>query len=194
MLTVKKHFSILMLAAMTALLGGLLIEALLSLMTGWPFGHTQLGHLLGWIGLMIMLLVFGYSIKKRARGKTGWPKAWFWVHQAAGVLAPLLIVIHAGPHFHALVPSLTLTAMVIVALSGLTGIFVHRKALALLNTQRKQLLDQGLSRQEAEERLSLLAAEEAGFRVWQLIHVPAVALFLVLVIAHIGGALYFGGL
>lgn len=192
--TVKKRFYIIILAGLAALAGGFLIETSFSFITGWPLGHTQKGHLLGWLGLGIMLLVFGYSVKKRFGRQTGWPKAWFWLHQLAGIIAPVLIIVHAGPHFHALVPSLALTAMLIVTLSGLTGAFVHRKALTLLNSGRKALLAQGLSEQQAEDKLYDLAAEAASFKIWRLIHVPVAVLFMILVIAHIGGALYFGGL
>ncbi len=192
--TVKKRFYIIILAGLAALAGGFLIETSFSFITGWPLGHTQKGHLLGWLGLGIMLLVFGYSVKKRFGRLTGWPKAWFWLHQLAGIIAPVLIIVHAGPHFHALVPSLALVAMLIVTLSGLTGAMVHRKALMLLNAERKALLDQGLTKLQAEALLYDLAAEEAGFKTWRLIHVPVATIFMVLLAAHIGGALYFGGL
>lgn len=189
-----KRFIFVLVAVSVAVLSGLLIEALISFVTGWPFGHTQNGHLLGWLGFLAMLAGFGYSIKKRFDRKSGWPKVWFWVHQSSGVLAPLLILVHAGPHFHALVPAFALAAMIVVAISGLTGVIVHRKAISLMNAERAELRSQGLSRSDVESRLFDLASQEETFRLWQLIHVPMVMLFLVLVICHIGGALYFGGM
>ncbi len=116
------------------------------------------------------------------------------VHQVAGIFGPMLILIHAGWHFHALVPALTLIAMGIVVVSGVIGVAVHRKALALLNSTRKGLVSQGLSQEDIEDRLFDLVPGEETFRVWQIIHVPMVMLFLALVASHILGALYFGGL
>lgn len=181
--------------ATLAIAMGLLVEVLLSMRSGEKFGHSQQGHVLGWIGLAVMLTVFIYSSKKRQsqRQKKPWPKGWFWVHQVAGIVGPLLILIHAGPHFHALVPVLAMVTMAIVALTGLIGVVVHHKALNLLKSTRQDLLNQGFSATEVEERLYDLAASEETFRLWQLIHVPMVTLFLVLLSAHILGALYFGG-
>ncbi|MEQ1636330.1 MAG: hypothetical protein ABL903_06535 [Methylococcales bacterium] len=179
-----------------AIIIGLLAEALLSIRFSTLFGHTQQGHMVGWIGLAVMLSVFVYSVKKRQsqRQKSAWPKGWFWVHQVAGVVAPVLILIHAGSHFHALVPLLALVTMGIVALTGLIGVAVHRKALGLLKNTRQELLSQGLSPEVVEAQLYDLASSEETFRLWQLIHVPMVILFLVLLTAHILGALYYGGL
>lgn len=173
--------------------GGLLIEVFLSLKSGWPFGHTQKGHIVGWIGLAVILLVFIYPLKKRYRRKAGWPRGWFRVHQVAGVAGPVLIFVHAGPHFHALMPVLAMLAMVIVVLSGVLGLAAHRKALHLLEEKRKELLRQGLSQEDVEDQLYDLASSEETFRVWQIIHAPMVAMFLALVATHIIGALYFGG-
>jgi hypothetical protein len=172
---------------------GLLIEVLITFQSDWPFGHTQLGHVVGWLGLAIILLVFVYSIKKRSSRKTGWPKGWFFVHKVAGIVGPMLILVHAGPHFHALVPMLALVTMGIVVVSGVIGLVVHRQAVGLLKHSRKELLSQGLSDEEVEDRLYGLASGEEIFRVWQMIHAPLVVLFIALAMAHVFGALYFGG-
>jgi len=193
MTVVTGRFLIVIGCVVAIIVGGFLIEVLLSLQSGWLFGHTQTGHVVGWIGLAVILTVFVYPIKKRDGRESGWPKGWFMVHQAAGIVGPLLILIHAGPHFHALVPILALLAMIIVVVSGVIGVAVHRKALRLLNAARRELLSQGLSYEDAEDRLYDLASGEETFRIWQMIHTPVVVMFLVLVIAHVLGALYFGG-
>ncbi|MBK8816541.1 MAG: hypothetical protein IPN42_14040 [Methylococcaceae bacterium] len=194
MTPISKRFILVITSVLIAIVVGLLIEVLLSLQAGWPFGHTQKGHQVGWLGFVVLLSVFGYSYKKRCARKAGWPKGWFRVHQIAGTLAPLFILVHTGPHFHALVPLLALMTMGFVAMTGLVGMFVHRKAVGMLNGTRKTLLSQGLSREAVEEKLFELASDEEMFRIWQTIHVPMVFLFIVLLLAHIGGALYFGGM
>ncbi|MGZ8136645.1 MAG: hypothetical protein ACXW1W_06380 [Methylococcaceae bacterium] len=189
----RERFYIVISFVIAAVACGLLIEMLLSLKFGWPFGHTQTGHIVGWLGLAVILLAFGYPLRKRCPGKAGWPKGWFLVHQAAGVFGPILIFIHAGPHFHALVPVFAMLAMIIVAVSGVIGVFVHRKALRLLGDKRKELLSRGFSLEAVEDQLYDLVSSEETFRVWQIIHAPMTIIFLALVAAHIGGALYFGG-
>jgi len=194
MSVITQRFLIVIGCLIAAIVGGLLLEVLLSFQAGWPFGHTQTGHIVGWVGLAVILMVFIYSAKKRFGRKAGWPKGWFWVHKIAGVLGPVLILIHAGPHFHALIPILALLAMVIVVVSGVIGVAVHRKAVVLLKDTRSELLGRGHSKEDVEDRLHDLASGEEAFRVWQIIHTPMVMLFLALVIAHVLGALYFGGL
>lgn len=194
MTIITKRFLTVISYVVIAIAVGFLIEVLLSSQSGWQFGHTQTGHLVGWAGLAIILTVFIYSVKKRRARKSGWPKGWFLVHEVAGIIGPVLILVHAGPHFHALIPTLTLLAMGIVTLSGIIGVAVHRKAISLLNTKRKELLSQGFSHEDVEDRLFGLASDEETFRVWQIIHVPMVMIFLVLVITHVLGALYLGGL
>ncbi len=173
--------------------GAFALEQLLTARPDRPFGHTQGGHLTGWVGLGVVLLVFVYSFRKRSAPERRWPKGWFRVHMAAGVLGPSLILIHAGNHFHALVPVLALLALGLVVLSGITGQAVHYMVLRTLHDRRRELARQGLSEDEIDARLHTMAAQEKVFRFWQYLHAPVTVTFLVLTLLHIGGALYFGG-
>lgn len=174
--------------------GVFLFEAFLSLETSLPFGHTRQGHVTGWIGLVVILLVFLYPIRERVGQNRMWPRGWFQVHMVAGVVGPLLIVLHAGAHLHALVPILAMVSMGIVVLSRIIGQAVHYLALRTLNEERRQLLQQGVSPVEAEVRLHDVASREETFRVWQLIHAPMTLLFIALVALHVVGTMFFGGL
>lgn len=171
-----------------------LIEALLSVGRPSPFAHTKQGHITGWIGLGTTVLVFVYPIKKRLAKNRRWPRDWFRVHMVAGVMGPILILMHSGAHLHALVPSLALAAMAVVAVSGIVGQGVHYLALSALNDRRRQLHDEGLDPEEVEIQLHRMAAQEQAFRLWQSIHAPLTMTFLVLTALHVMGAVYFGGL
>lgn len=179
---------------LTAVAAAFALEFFLSPRPDHPFGHTQMGHAVGWAGLLLILLVFAYPIRKRFAKDRRWPKGWFQVHKALGVLGPLIILVHSGAHFHALVPVLAMIAMGLVVLSGITGQVLHHLALRTLNEQQRELAHQGLSDAEIQSRLHDLASREETFRLWQCIHAPLTATFVVLMLMHIGGALYFGGL
>ena len=56
-----------------------------------------------------------------------------------GVVGPLLIFLHSGAHYHALVPILAMLSMVIVVVSGIVGQAVHAFSLRALNDQRRRL-------------------------------------------------------
>lgn len=179
--------------ALAAIAGSFALEQMLSLRPDRPFGHTHPGHVTGWIGLGLILLVFVYSYRKRSAPPQRWPKGWFRVHMAAGVAGPMLILVHAGNHFHALVPILAMLAMGLVVLNGIIGQAVHYMVLRTLQVQRRELTDQGLSDDEIDARLHTMASQEKVFRFWQYLHAPLTVTFLVLTLLHVGSALYFGG-
>jgi hypothetical protein len=176
-----------------AVVGVWAVEAFLSIGKPSPFAHTKQGHLMGWLGLGITLSVFVYPVKKRISRNRRWPREWFRVHLVAGVMGPLLILLHSGAHLHAIVPSLALATMAVVVVSGIIGQGIHYLALRTLNDRRRQLHDQGLSADEAELHLHRMVAQEEAFRLWQSIHSPMTLLFLVLTVLHVIGAVYFGG-
>jgi len=178
---------------LTTIAGAFTLEQVLSLRPDRPFGHTHMGHLAGWVGLGVIVLVFGYSFRKRSAPERRWPKGWLRVHTIAGVVGPVLILVHAGNHFHALVPILAMLALGLVVLSGITGQAIHYLILRTLQGRRRELAQQGLSKDEINARLHAMAAQEKAFRFWQYLHAPVTVTFLVLVLLHIGGALYFGG-
>ena len=112
----------------------------------------------------------------------------------AGVIGPLLILLHSGAHVHALVPLLALAAMIVVVISGIVGQSVHYLALRTLNDRRREPHGEGLGSDEIDLCLHRMAAQEEAFRLWQSIHAPMTLMFLVLTAMHVIGALYFGGL
>jgi hypothetical protein len=178
-----------------AFAGVLLFETILTPVTILSFGRTPQGQVTGWIGLAIILMVFGYPLRKRAHQNRLWPHRWLQIHMVAGVLGPLVVILHAGVlHMHALVPILAMVAMGIVALSGIIGQHVHYLAFRTLYKKRHELLEQGVSPEEVETRLLDMTAREKMFRVWQMIHAPMTLMFMALVALHVIGALYFGGL
>lgn len=181
-------------AVVAAVAAALAFEAVLSIGEATPFGHTSYGHIVGWVGLGVTLLVFVYPLRKRYSPARQWPRGWFRVHMAAGVLGPLLIFLHSGAHYHALVPVLAMASMVIVVLSGIVGQAVHAVTLRTLNDQRHQLQHQGLSDGDIEIRLHGMASQEEAFRIWQAIHAPMTVMFLVLTLLHVAGALFFAGI
>jgi len=189
-----RRFSIVFGVTLLAIAGAFLIELLLSSGPDQAFGHTQRGHLVGWVGLAVTMLVLVYSLRKRYGLKLGTPKLWFQVHLVAGVVGPLLILVHSGAHFHALVPALAMAAMAVVVISGVIGQVIHLLAVRTLNRQRRQFIEEGLAPDVIDARLDELASQEELFRYWRAIHAPLTITFAVLVVLHVLGALFFGGL
>lgn len=179
---------------MGAIAGAFAIEILLSPSPERPFGHTPMAHIVGWVGLILIGWTFAYPLKRRMHPNRTWPKGWFQIHQVCGIAGPMIIFIHAGGHFHALVPLLALVAMMLVVFTGITGQALHYFAFRLLYERRHEILETGLSEAEAEAHLHDLVLQEENLRWWRCVHGPLTWMFVVLVFLHIGGAIYFGGL
>ena len=178
---------------LAAVASAFLLEFILTVKPDRPFGHTRMGRWTGWVALAFFLLAFGYSIRKRWGPEPRWSKGWFRVHMGAGVISPIVALIHSGSHFHALAPIMALAALAAVSLSGLVGQALHYSAVRMLREQRYELAEQGLGEDEIEKRLHALASQEQIVRIWQYIHAPAAMMLIVLLILHIGGTVYFGG-
>lgn len=191
---VRRRIVVMVVVVAASVSAAFIFEAVLSLGAASPFGHTRYGHAVGWLGLAVTLLVFVYPYRKRRAPERRWPRGWFRLHMVAGVMGPLLIFLHSGAHYHALVPILAMTAMVIVALSGIVGQAVHAHVLRTLNEERRRFHQEGLSEADIESRLHGMASQEEAFRIWQAIHAPMTLAFLMLTALHIAGALFFGGL
>jgi hypothetical protein len=170
-----------------------LLEYFLSRTPSRPFGHTQMAHLVGWVGLGFIGLTFVYPLKRWWHPNQVWPKRWFHVHMVSGVLGPLIIFVHAGAHFHAWVPILVLVTMVLVVMSGVVGQALHYWAFRMLYERRHQRDFEGMTEDAIDARLHDLALQEESLRWWRCLHRPLTWSFVALVMLHIGGALFFGG-
>lgn len=177
----------------TAVLVALWLEYALSPFPGQHLGHTQTGHILGWIGFFLILSTFAYPAQKRLRPNQIWSRPWLYMHEILGVLGPLLILVHSGSHFHAVVPDMALLALGLVVISGIIGAVLHTLAFRTLYERRHEVAQEGLDDAATDARLHELVAQEGLLRWWPWVHVPLTAVFVVLTVMHIGGALYFGG-
>jgi len=176
------------------IISAFLLELFLSTTPSRPFGHTQMSHLVGWMGLGFIGLTFAYPLKRWRHPNQVWPKRWFQIHIVCGILGPLFIFIHAGAHFHAWVPILALVAMVLVVMSGIVGQSLHYWAFQKLYEGRHQMAFEGMPEEIIEARLHDLALQEEALRWWRCLHGPLTWSFVALVLFHIGGAVFFGGL
>jgi hypothetical protein len=89
-----------------------------------PGGH--MGHALGTVGSTLMVLMLGYSVRKRvgALRRLGSMSRWLDVHMFFGVVGPLLVVLHSSFKVQGLV-ALSFWSMIAVAASGVFGRYLY---------------------------------------------------------------------
>jgi len=164
------------------LLAGLIVAAVVldSLMHTLGFGWV--GMYLGPIGSLMLIASFAYSLKKRKKIAWGQPKQLLEWHQALGWFGSLVLMVHGGEHFHALLPWLALIAMVVVAASGMVGAVLLKRALEIVRENAKGAPD--------SPNAVLDAATVDLMKKWRMVHMPLNAVFVVLALVHIIAVLW----
>lgn len=175
---------VLSLAALAAL--ALLIDAGLHLLNIVWIGR--------WLGIPGMVLILGstaYSLRKRKLITHGQPAQLLRWHERLAWLGSLLVLVHAGIHFNAILGWLAVWAMLINVGSGLTGKYLLARSRRRLDDTRALLREQGLTPAQLEERTHLDSLTFDVVKRWRVVHFPITLAFAVLATAHIIATLLF---
>jgi hypothetical protein len=132
----------------------------------------RIGHTLGTVGSAMMILMLGYSARKRLSLLRGWGPVSHWLdlHIYLGISGPLFVVLHSSFKVQGLV-ALSFWSMVAVALSGVAGRFLYLQVprtrageeIALDELRRRdQVLTDRLKTQFALEPARLARLEALG--------------------------------
>ena len=177
------------LASFAALaLVSLLADALLHL-----FNAVWIGRYLGIPGTLLILGSIGYSLRKRKWIKRGHPAKLLRWHEFMAWLGSLLVLVHAGIHFNAILGWLAVWAMLVNVGSGLTGKFLLDRSRRRLEQARQRMHERGLSPEELDERLYWDSLTFDAVKHWRVVHLPITLAFAVLATAHIVAIFLFWG-
>lgn len=165
-----------------ALLGGaaLAIDAALHLASA-----VWVGRYLGIPGVVLILASSGYSMRKRKLIASGRPASLLRWHERLAWAGSLLILVHAGIHFNAILGWLAVWAMLVNIASGLTGKYLLGRARMRLEATRANLRAQGLSPQAQEEQTYWDSLTFDVVKAWRVVHLPITLAFAVLALGHI---------
>ena len=169
---------VLSLAALAAV--ALLIDAALHLLD-----IVWIGRWLGIPGTLLILASVAYSLRKRKLITVGRPAQFLRWHEWLAWLGSLLVLVHAGIHFNAILGWLAVWAMLINVGSGLTGKFLLDRSKRRLDETRQQMREQGLSPAQLEERTYWDSLTFDVVKRWRVVHFPITLAFTVLATAHI---------
>lgn len=150
-----------------------------------------IGKYLGIPGVLLILASFGYSLRKRRLIGAGNLPVLLRMHQRLAWTGALMVLVHAGIHFNAILAWLAVWAMLINVGSGLVGKFLLRRSRRRLDAISDRLQAQGLSAAALEDRLHWDSLTFDVVRQWHVVHVPIALAFAVLSVAHIVSALLF---
>lgn len=149
------------------------------------FELMWIGRYLGIPGTLLILLSFGYSMRKRKLIGFGKPKILLGLHETLTWLGALMILVHAGVHIYAILPWLALIAMLVNVASGMTGKYLLDRSRRRLAAQKASYAEGGLSGEALESRLFWDAAAVDLMKQWRAVHFPITLVFAVLGLGHI---------
>lgn len=75
------------------------------------------------------------------------------MHEYLAWIGSVLILVHAGIHFNALLPWLAIFMLLINVASGLVGKFLLKNASMSLSASRQELIASGMTLEEADKKL-----------------------------------------
>lgn len=148
-------------------------------------GAVWVGRYLGIPGTLLIAGSFAYSLRKRKLIRFGKPVTLLRLHERMAWLGSLLVLVHAGIHFNAILGWLAAAAMMISVGSGLTGKFLLERSRRRLADTRQRLREQGLSDEDLEDRLYWDSLTFDVVKQWRAVHFPITLAFAVLSLAHI---------
>ncbi|MGB9142437.1 MAG: hypothetical protein WCB71_09615 [Aestuariivirga sp.] len=168
--------------------GTLFIDAVLHY-----FDIVWVGRYLGIPGILLIIFSFGYSLRKRKLISIGKPVVMLRLHEWMAWAGSLLILVHAGIHFNAILGWLAVWAMLVNVSSGLRGKFLLQRSRKRLEETLQRMREEGLSPSEIEERMYWDSLTFDVVKEWRSVHFPITLAFAVLATAHILSIFLFWG-
>lgn len=151
------------------------------------------GRYLGIPGVILILLSFGHSLRKRGMIKSDNPIRLLRLHEWLAWIGSTLVLVHAGIHFNAVLAWIAVAAMAVNITSGLTGKYLVQRSQRWMKQTKADLREAGLTDTEIEQRLFWDSLAASLVRKWRTIHLPIALAFAVLATAHILSTFLFWG-
>lgn len=157
------------------------------------FHLVWVGRYLGIPGTLLIIASLYYSLRKRKVVKAGNPKTLLGLHEFGAWLGSLMVLIHAGIHFNAILPWLATVAMGVNVISGLVGKILLQTARQHVQGQRERHALHGLPQAEVEQAVFWDAVALGAMAQWRKVHIPIFVVFCILATGHIVSILLFWG-
>jgi hypothetical protein len=151
------------------------------------------GRYLGIPGTLLIIGSLVYSLRKRKVITTGNPKTLLTLHEIGTWLGSLMVLVHAGIHFNAILPWLATVAMGVNVISGMVGKLLLGRSREHVLGQRDHYQLRGLSKVEVERAVFWDAVTLDAMAKWRKVHIPIFIVFAVLALGHIVSIFLFWG-
>jgi len=151
------------------------------------------GRYLGIAGTVLIIGSLYYSLRKRKYVQSGNPASLLKLHEWSAWLGSLMVLIHSGIHFNAILPWLATLAMGINVVSGLVGKMLLSRSREHVQGERHKFALRGMSKPEVERAVFWDALTLDAMAQWRKVHIPIFIVFAVLALGHIISIFLFWG-
>jgi hypothetical protein len=150
-----------------------------------------IGRYLGIAGTAFLIFSFVYSARKKKLIQNGAMKFFLKLHCHSGWIGTLMILIHSGIHFNAILPWSATALMMVVTASGHVGQHLLKKVKEEVKIKMKQLgieadVDEDIEQQQFWDTLTVKTLEK-----WRTVHMPMVSVLIALTLSHILSIFFF---
>lgn len=156
-------------------------------------GLMAIGRWLGIPGVLLILLSFLYSLRKRRLIRQGRLVTFLRTHEILAWVGTLMVLVHAGIHIYTVLPWLAVLAMLVNVASGMTGTYLLNRSRNFLAAKRGHYAAQGLTDVEVDRQLFRDATSYELMKQWRAVHLPITLVFAGLALAHIVSIFMFWG-
>jgi len=142
------------------------------------WGYPEIGRSFGWPGALLVMFSLIYFLRKYKYIKIGKLSTLLNIHEVLAWAGSLLLLVHGGIHFSALLPWLAVFFLLISNFSGFVGKY-------LLEQASEELAQKQKIHREGDSELLIKSLEVKSMMRWRKIHRPLTAVFLALALAHV---------
>ncbi len=149
------------------------------------------GRYLGIVGTIFLASSFSYSARKKKVIKGGALKFFLKIHCNTGWIGTLMIFVHSGIHFNAILPWMATVLMMVVTASGHVGQYLLKKVTEEVKIKKKEhginaSIDDEPDQQHYWDTMTVKTLEK-----WRTVHMPMVSILLALTTIHILSIFFF---
>ena len=157
------------------------------------FNLVWVGRYLGIPGTLLIIGSLIYSLRKRKMITSGNMKSWLSMHEVGTWLGSLMVLLHAGIHFNAILPWLATVAMGVNVISGMVGKLLLGRSREHVLGQRDHYQLRWMSKEDIERAVFWDAVTLDAMTKWRKVHIPIFIAFAVLALGHIISIFLFWG-
>ena len=151
------------------------------------------GRYMGIPGTLLIIGSLYYSARKRKWVTAGDPRSMLKLHEFGTWLGSLMVLVHAGIHFNAILPWLATVAMGVNVISGLVGKMLLAQSRLHVLGERERFQLRGLSKAEVERAVFWDAVALGAMTQWRKVHIPIFIVFATLALGHMFSIFLFWG-